>query len=377
MRGRSAALLVVGIATAAVLAVAGGCEAIVGTDLPAYTCAVGDPTACPAGMYCANSTCMACDSQHCGGVNEAGVDATGQDGTATDSRPPVDATSDTTPPPNDAPPPDVTPPPDTGGLSPVGAACTVGTTCQSGICGDSTVLTMTVVTAIGQPICTKPCCTTGDCPGGFVCFGAGTGGNYCVPATALMRPTGGTTLPGGACPVGDSDCASGKCYSGHCLDTCCADSDCTNGTVCALESTAVDGHKAFACLPYTGFDAGAACSTSTQCLNNDCDTMICRPHCCGTNSCKANGFFACELDTTGTDDTTTCFYPGSPPTTGTAAYGAHCTSYDQCLSRACDPYTSTCTEHCCTDADCAQVGIPGYVCRPALGANRFLICTAP
>ncbi len=362
---------------------AGGCETIVPSDLPPYTCSGTDPTVCPVGMHCVGSSCVACSTPDCSESSDGGggdvvadaTDATVNDSTETDTateggpqdstaaEAPADVAVDSSPIPEAG---------DGGCPGSLGCPCTTSAQCTSGICGDSTLLTSSFTSANGS-LCTTPCCTAGSCPAGFVCFGPGTGGNYCVPAPTLGRPAVlGSNLPGANC-AGDGDCRSGKCLFSQCVDTCCADTDCTNGTVCSVDSSGLDGHQVFACLPHSGSAAHQSCTSSSQCASNDCDTNLCRPHCCNTASCAPSGFHACELDVLGSDDSLGCTYPSSSPTGAT--FGQPCTTYTDCVSRACNQTAGTCTEHCCLDSDCAPLG--NYVCRPAPTSPYYLLCVPP
>jgi hypothetical protein len=90
--------------------------------------------------------------------------------------------------------------------------CTSNEQCTTGICATSTEL------GPGQqPVCTQPCCTSADCASGYVCYGAGTGGNYCVAPAAGTRGSLGSNTPGASCG-GNGDCRSGVCTAGKCHD---------------------------------------------------------------------------------------------------------------------------------------------------------------
>src|SRR5262249_46865351 len=158
-------------------------------------CVGSAASSCPAGMACDQATgrCVA----------DAGVDA------------PTSV-------------PDVNAPNEAGdgreGLPP-GAPCRVDAECEKHLCGTSAILTTTIVSTETGPLCTQTCCTSADCPSGFVCFGTGTGGNFCVLAEKAKRtPSTGGAPPGAAC-TSDEQCRSGYCLEGYCLDTCCAASD--------------------------------------------------------------------------------------------------------------------------------------------------------
>jgi hypothetical protein len=372
-----------GVLGAVSLCVAGGCEVIVPSDLPAFTCTGDDPSACPPGQYCAGSACVACDSVHCsdggGTVRDGSVDATLFD--SSDSTVPLgdaNGESEAIDAPDGSSMPDVAfdaPQVDAACGGALGCTCSADADCQSKICGNGALLTTGFNSVYGS-VCTEPCCTAGDCPGGFVCFGPGTGGNYCVLSTDLGRsPALGAASPGSTCTQ-DRDCRSGKCdpSSRLCVDTCCSDDNCATPTACSLDP-ALDGHSAFACVvPPGGGAAHSACTVSAQCTSNVCEPQECRPRCCGTNTCTGSGFYACEQKEVGSDLVNVCRFPSSPPTG--VAFGQPCAVYSDCITRACNPAALTCTEYCCVDADCGQYA-PGYVCRPAQGAAPYLICVKP
>jgi hypothetical protein len=359
----------------AVLTVACGvaaCEAIVPSDLPPYVCRGSDPSTCPAGQYCDGAHCVACDSDHCsaldGGGDGSTFDATG-DGDATkppaDGPPPQDVTSD------DSVLPDS---PGCGGGA-LGCPCNGNVDCASHICGDATVLSATFHAMAGS-VCTQTCCTSDECPAGFVCYGAGTGGSYCVAATTLSRPSVPAGAGPGAACSGAGSCRSGMCTSGHCVDTCCADAQCTASTVCSF-TAGIDQHSTFVCLLDAGSAAKSACTGASTCANNVCSFSTCRPHCCGIPSATQTGYHSCAIDSVGSDAYTYADFPTTPPSGGD--FGAACTTDDQCKSRLCFKGTGTCSDHCCLDGDCASYG--SFVCRPAqVGPSplttQFLVCVS-
>ena len=351
--GRGLALMLV-----AMVALSGSaCEALVPTDLPPFTCKGEDPATCPPGSFCDGTHCVPCDGVHCsadgggvgadGGVDiDGGGDATSQSDAAFDGAP-LDASGV-----------------DAGGDGAacggqLGCACATGADCASHVCGDASVLSSAFTSAAGS-VCTTPCCTSGDCPAGFVCYGAGTGGSYCVRATTLARPAVAAGAgPGGACNVA-GDCRSGVCTAGHCVDTCCSDASCAAPTVCSL-TPGIDQHTSFVCVVHPGFAARTDCTTGAACASDVCAFGTCRPHCCGHASAVASGYHECVLDVVSTNAFAIADYPSMAPTG--VDFGGACTQDSECKSRLCDLTTRTCSDVCCVDSDCSAYG--AFVCRPA------------
>lgn len=328
-----------------------GCQAIVSSDVPDFRCVSADPSACPPGFSCdlTTQTCVA-------GLVEAGEvpDDDGGDG-ADDGA---------------------------ASLAALGESCRVDSECQSGLCGTSTILTTTIVPAGQLPICTRTCCTSGDCPSGFVCFGAATGGNYCVPkdrAGATPPPTGGSP-PGASCTQ-DNQCRSGRCeimgsLGMRCLDTCCLGGNCTSGTVCRITSfaTPAPARIAWGCgQPVGDAGPGATCTSTSDCRNDNCIgaglDRRCRPSCCNTASCASEGFTGgvCAYTFFGADHWKSCL---TAATAGTKVVGQSCMTDSECATRYCDGELKRCANVCCRDADC-----PGNErCAPSAVGIPFLRC---
>lgn len=328
-----------------------GCSIIVSGDLPEFACTGTAPSACPTGSVCDTRVgrCVSAAS-----VEDGGPDVGDDENSDGEAGP-------------------------TGPLA-LGAQCRVNDDCTTGLCGTSTLLTPTVTNTTG-PICTSTCCKSSDCPANFVCFGAGTGGNYCVPAALAQRtpPASGGKGPGVACG-GSGECRSGICDKGRCLDTCCAPSDCAPGTVCRLKSVSAPGpsHDIWVCAASevgATHDAGDDCAGNGECKTDACIGFMpssCRPSCCTAASCAAQGFSGghCVYGQSGAADYFKfCFF-----TTNTAKspLGAACTIDANCQSDFCDPELMKCASICCTDFDCPQ----GQACRPSAVGTPLLRCVA-
>lgn len=328
-----------------------GCQLLVGSDLPEFACASDAPSACPSGRVCDVSI------GRCVDPSSIGVDAT--DEGQVDAPPPVEAGSDV-----DA----------ASGPLGLGEKCRVDAECQSRICGTSTILTTAVVQTSG-PICTRTCCTSSDCPSGFICYGGATGGNYCVPAAQASRqpPSTGGLGPGVPCTA-NGQCRSGLCQT-RCVDTCCRAGDCVSGTTCRVKTVAA--HDIWVCAaPEAGATKGPteACTTNSQCQSDVCITGgngQCRPVCCGRADCVGFNNGHCRYGDTGVAGETFKFCLFSTQTSR-KGLGETCVADSDCQTDFCDPERKICADVCCVDADCAAIGA-GYTCRPSV-PTPFLRC---
>ena len=333
-----------------------GCSLIVPSEVPEYRCSTAAPSSCPAGLICDTATllCVSGLPQLDGGEEDVITDDDG----GRDGGPDDDGAV---------------------GPSPLGEHCVVDGDCVSGLlCGTSTILTTAIVPANSKPICTKPCCTSTDCTAGFVCFSAGTGGNYCVAADKADRtpPAGGGRTGGHACS-GPTQCRSGLCTGGRCVDTCCEPDDCASGTTCRVGT--VDAHDAWICgAPSAGAtgELDAACGASqpaTACKNDNCVQPFsagyrCTPTCCSAKDCTDLGFAnnVCAYGDTGNAQLKWCFERNASG----KALNTTCTANSDCASRYCDRELGRCANVCCTSADCAQ----DESCRPSPVGTPFLRC---
>jgi hypothetical protein len=231
-----------------------------------------------------------------------------------------------------------------------GGGCTSNLQCSTGLCATATELP-------GQPpVCTVPCCTTADCAplgSGFVCYSAGTGGNYCAASSSI---------------------------SGTPPATCCNDGNCTGGQKCtAVGSGSTAG---FQCAtPPGGATTNHSCNSNSSCESGYCqsytdglgDTVnICIPPCCSSYSCgtyQTVNQFLCYDDyippATSGPVVPVCDYiqPSGNPSASQSHVGDTCTKNTDCFTNRCLTFPSGtfCSDVCCVDSDCNK---PGWVCLP-------------
>lgn len=284
------------------------------------------------------------------------------------------------------------------GATKIGDGCFGDSECETGaFCGYSTHLADIRLRPNFNGICTKPCCTSIDCPANFVCFGAGTGGNYCVNKGDVGRPTLGSLLGGEACDA-DAQCRSGICdaNSKKCQETCCKNSDCPGqGAKCRtmdLVGRDATTKRVLGCstaprepnpAPTGELCEAPGCALLCpayypQCAEGVCDSngTRCRVPCCGTGSCstkcdntkpynQGTVVTACSSDTN--------LKPGPNP------LGAACEKDSDCEGNHCfedASHIKYCSDACCTDADCEGAGL---VCRPHNfgSGHNYLRCERP
>lgn len=331
------------------------CSLIVPADPPDVRCASADPSACPSGTTCdlASGRCV-----RGGSLPDVNVDPDVEE---------IDG--------GDAGDEDVVP-----GLAGLGADCVVDSDCESNLCGTPNVLSTSIISGSTKPICTSTCCTSAECPSGFVCFSGGTGGNYCVPAAKAQRtpPASGGKAAGATCSGDDTECRSGLCEGGRCVDTCCVANDCAAGSTCRVYEimTPAPSHFVWACATGNsgGKDAGpdASCSVQADCRNDNCignvPNRVCTPSCCNAADCTQQGFTGriCRYGTTGTDQLKFC----TLPVNGGTAIGTDCQFDINCTSGYCDPELKKCAQLCCTDDDCAS----RQSCKPSKIGDALLRC---
>ncbi|WP_394822332.1 putative metal-binding motif-containing protein [Pendulispora albinea] len=273
----------------------------------------------------------------------------------------------------------------------LGDGCSATAECEfdkGAFCASKLVLPDDVVRDGG--ICTQACCTSSQCPTDFVCFGAGTGGNYCVHKGKLGRLTVGGKNGGETCGSG-TECRSGICGGNKkCQDTCCHSGQCTNKTKCLVMPLQGNGASVKYVLGCgdppgegTGFgnrcevSCGLLCGNYPLCGEGVCDKegTTCRAPCCGSAGCGGSSCGNVTANGRGDDVITAC--TGSRLQPGPKQLGQDCTAATECATNNClQDLTTTakyCSDACCTDADCASAGL---VCRPYdSGAKRnYLRC---
>lgn len=365
------------------LVAAGGCQGIVTDTVPSFRCdSQFDAGVCPAGQYCLGSTCVPNGTL---AVDAAVVDCGGHTCApgqicAPKTNQCLDAATACTV--NSCVSPEecdfgtrqcVTP-----AAKKIGEGCEADKECEAGaFCGYSPVLTSDVVKIAG--LCTKSCCTSSDCPTDFACFGAGTGGNYCVSKGVLQRPALGTRRGGESCTV-QADCRSGICdATNKCADTCCNSTQCTNDTVCrsiAVQGVGTATKYVLGCgAPEGQAKAGDACEVifAGKCSEGTCEdgTDKCRAPCCSSSGCAA---YCDNTKARGhTDMITAC--TDSIATRGTKKLGEPCEAEADCFGNRClqdsPEGAKYCSDACCSDADCASGGL---VCRPRdAGQGRYFL----
>lgn len=350
------------VAFVGMLGAAFGCQLIVSSDVPEFACEEGAVGACPAGLSCVSGKCVS-----------------------------AQATADRVdPPPPDADIPDVVVRPDAktdasdgGGPLPHGAACRLDKECATGVCGTEGLLGLAAQST--GSVCTSLCCTSAQCPNGFVCLSPGTGGSYCVAAAVLPErqvPVTGGATPGTLCAT-NADCRSGLCGDSNdggtkrCVDNCCKAADCAGG-FCSV-STISGKYTGFVCTEPKGtFNPNTACTSDTACKSNLCYPndvpRACRQRCCSNTQCGAGS--ACIWDNPGAAGVLNFCTP-----IGTRkAAGETCVDYADCASTQCEPEANgqpdgsaakkVCRDLCCVDTDCPST----HRCVAAPDQPRVLRC---
>lgn len=338
-RGSSTSRLRRAYAASAALAIGLiGCELIVSSSVPDFRCTPDVPGACPPNQVCDRA------SLSCVPANEAGLtdvvtsdrDVQGDDDDAGDASKPAA----------------------------LGAHCdTTKTFCAAGLlCGSPGMLTAAIIPTAADSVCTSTCCTSADCPSGFVCFGPGTGGNYCISSQLAKRGTLGAKKPGEACTT-NGECRSGVCANDKCLDLCCSVDDCFNNTTCRVKSisTPPPARENWVCAdPEPGaslVDSSGCSGGGGTCKNDNCQGLpaVCRPTCCRHDECsypnKSLSFCAYGRFPTTQSSTKWCFTDAGP---NGSPVGADCNGDTDCLQRFCDPDLKKCGTICCRDEDCAK-----------------------
>jgi hypothetical protein len=322
---------------AALAWVLAACQLVLGTE-GGYRCK--DNTGCPSSLACASESgacVMPCSEEICAAANATCSPATQ---TCTGSMPITDAGMDPE-----------TSEPETGPTKPfaLGLSCGRNDDCVSNFCADGRYLAA-ATQAITGPICSKACCTSGDCGPGLACQANGKGARFCVTLAGLKRSTQGSKTGGDACTTG-RDCLSGLCQNTKCVDTCCDATQCAAGTVCKFE--AVDAIRGWHCLKPIA-NGTNTCIADNLCQTNLCLNSKCRVPCCKDTQC-GGGFCTYEFQAVVKEQPTYCLGAGAAGNPS----GASCANDTECISGLCDD-ALRCARICCVDGDCG----PGKSCKP-------------
>lgn len=351
----------------------GGCEAIVGSDVPAYTCSGTDLGACPAGEYCKGAGCAPCDKlDTCDGLDNdcngkiddgPGSDKDGDTYTicghlSADGKQLVEVDCND----ND---PMVHP----GAMETCNG---IDDDCNDVVDDPAVVCPPDQVCAPRTQSCisTAQACSPANCPAPKVCD----------PATQQCANPNANFEVGQAC-ASDKECKSKICgdkstlgaaaNSGNvCTKTCCTSDGCDAGFVCFAPGTGgkycvtpalAGGRGALGTLK-----GGEACATDgTQCRSGVCANTKCADTCCADADC-INGT-TCRIEgLTGH----TIYACGDPP--GGGARNQACSADTSCKSNFCanyDGFESRCIASCCSSTACGSIlGIP-VACIVASGTQ--------
>jgi hypothetical protein len=261
-------------------------------------------------------------------------------------------------------------------IAKLGDACDGTILCDTGQgqCTGSDVLGL----AGTGSVCASACCSTDQCPAGFVCRASGNGSSMCVTADAAGLTIGGGGQ-GASCNSG-ADCRSGMCVSGYCSDTCCAGTTCGRSGSCTIRS----GDHDFLCRSGSSSGGyGASCSSNSSCKSGLCYGSgsfygWCTQHCCTSADCSTyntNTGLADRCDTVDVGNGTIvalCEPINYNENVGSLLGGDTCSADADCRSGHC--YANVCDDTCCRDSDCAG----GAVCRPKKDATGYpMHCVRP
>ncbi len=235
----------------------------------------------------------------------------------------------------------------------LGEPCSVDEQCVSGsICVARAALGLTLEDVGGDAVCSRTCCSDGDCGPGARCWASGSGARGCVPE-AILR-LGAQGVPTAA--------------------SCSESADC--GDECTLQSAS--GYRsatrsAYACGAPVG-------SSSVDCDSSaDCRSGLCIQY-CGLIDCFSVCSTACgssddcsSLESCGWVDVRGVFLQTCVVRWEGAPGGAACDNDDDCRDDACliGSTGRYCASSCCSDDDC----FPGSRCRPVANHGRWeMLC---
>ena len=180
------------------------------------------------------------------------------------------------------------------GTGAVGSPCTSDGDCRSNSC-----ILDTRQTGTPMRYCTDYCGSNDYCGGGTTCQVWGSDTGICLTElTTQVRGVGitcsDTTL---RCQGGPRTCIEFASSAFMCSQACCTNSNCPSGYFCAAWGNASIGpiggvDTVPVCWPEaaTGAhnrQAGASCTSNTECASEFCDRTlnVCVDLCCNNNSC--------------------------------------------------------------------------------------------
>lgn len=226
----------------------------------------------------------------------------------------------------------------------------------------------------GQPICSHPCCSSGDCGvgTGLVCAVLGPG-KMCLPASSWSRGELGARFAGEPCEVG-SECRSGECSDegGFCTDACCSDAECG-----LFAGACRDAGEGWSCEPAAP-DAKAPlepCKDAAECSSGLClawpdGVTRCAAPCCSSDECGDwdAGSVVKRILCVPVQHGTAIVHACAAVAKGDAdrAIGEPCDDPGQCRGGRCieaDPSgAGVCSDVCCTDGSCGAPHL--FTCSP-------------
>ena len=250
---------------------------------------------------------------------------------------------------------------------PLGTACKFDVECESQLC---------FATERGS-YCSRACGKSADCPVGSTCFNQ-SGFSACISETRFPEGTLFRTAEGDDCSE-EITCQSRWCNptANTCLETCSGDRDCSDSP-CAANASSSGGTTTYTQLCAILFspagEAGEFCTSNSECESGICHLELggCAKPCCTSEECEDEQ--AC-LPYQMQDATLTKIC--QPLRAGTSTLGAACVDDGDCESGVCFGSPSapaTCTQHCCTNADCQTISSQA-VCRPStVGTFQVGVC---
>jgi hypothetical protein len=236
----------------------------------------------------------------------------------------------------------------------LGELCSADQQCMAGsICVARAALGLTFEDVGGDAVCSRTCCTDGDCGLGARCWVSGTGARGCVPESILrLGPQG---VPTAAACSESPDCGANEC---------------------ALRST-----PAYRSAMRSAYVCGAPVGRGTfLCeFSDDCRSGLCLQY-CGILGCASFCSSACGASADCSSDETcgwadvrggflqTCLLGREGASAGAACSGDRDCRDDACIMGASGRY---CADVCCSDEHCPA----GSRCRPTANHGRWeMLC---